>query len=84
MEQTIQRAIFAIDSKRNACEYGVPTLDADTCRELIDVALSSIPEKEQVDSVLHLISAKEALSLECLDFDTARYYLKRAVRELCW
>nr|WNL49776.1 hypothetical protein MarFTMF_260 [Marseillevirus sp.] len=84
MEQIIQRAIFSIDSKRNASEYGVPTLDADTCRELIDVALSSIPENEQVDSVLHLVSAKEALNEASLDFDSAKYYLKRAVRELCW
>ncbi|BAU80219.1 hypothetical protein A9K97_gp132 [Tokyovirus A1] len=84
MEQTIQRAIFSIDSKRNASEYGVPTLDADTCRELIDSVLSSIPEDKQVDSVLHLVSAKEALGDGSLDFDSARYYLKRAVRELCW
>nr|WRK65220.1 hypothetical protein MarFTME_175 [Marseillevirus futianmevirus] len=84
MEQTIQRAIFAIDSKRNACEYGVPTLDADTCRELIDSALNSLEDQEQTDSSAHLLSAKEALRTDCLDFDTAKYYLKRAILDLCW
>lgn len=81
MEQTIKNALFAIDSKRNASEYGVPTLDADTCRELLESAISKSSE-EQKDVVSQLLLAKESLEGEELDFDSARHHIRKALREL--